>query len=83
MDNLQPIDIRNNYIEAVSEFQYLGSVLEVHGKILKDLEERIVRVSIAFGVLHRPVFQDSSSSLKAERKEYHAWECCCMEQRHG
>ena len=59
-------------IEVVPEFSYLGSIVEVHGEVLKDVEDKIARASRAFGVLCRPVFQDKGLSLKTNRMVYHA-----------
>ena len=71
-DDLQPISIREDSIEAVTEFKYLGSVVEAHGEVLKDVEDKIARASRAFGALCRPVFQDSNLSLKTKRMVYRA-----------
>ena len=46
---------------------YLGSIVEAHGEILKEVEDRIARASRAFGALCRPVFQDNQLSLETKR----------------
>ena len=71
-ENLQPIVIRGDSIEVVPEFRYLGSIVEMHGEVLKDVEDKIARASRAFGVLCRPVFQDKGLSLKTKKMVYRA-----------
>ena len=68
-EDLQPIVIRGDSIEVVPEFRYLGSIVEMHGEVLKDVEDKISR---AFGVLCRPVFQDKGLSLKTKKMVYRA-----------
>ena len=70
--DIQPIIVRGEPIEAVSQFRYLGSVVESHGEVLKDVEDRIAKASRAFGALCKPVFQDSSLSLRTKRMVYRA-----------
>ena len=71
-NDLQPISIRGDTIETVPEFRYLGSIVEAHGEILKEVENRIARASRAFGALCRPVFQDNKLSLETKRMVYRA-----------
>ena len=71
-EDLQPIVIRGDSIEVVPEFRYLGSIVEMHGEVLKDVEDKIARASRAFGVLCRPVFQDKGLSLKTKKMVYRA-----------
>ena len=66
-EDLQPINIRG---EAVTDFRYLGSMVEAHGELMKDAEGRIGRASRAFGSLCRPVFHDGNLSLKTKRMVY-------------
>ena len=40
-DDLQPIYIRGDSLEAVKEFGYLGSIVASRGDILVDVENRI------------------------------------------
>ena len=68
-EDLQPIHIGGETIEAVSSFRYLGSVLESHGEIRMDVEDRVVR---AFGALCKPVFCNGSLSQKTKRMVYRA-----------
>ena len=65
-DDLQPITIRGDSIEVVPDFRYLGSIVEAHGEVLKDVEDKIARA------LCRPVFQDRSLSLRTKRMVYRA-----------
>ena len=71
-NDLQPISIRGDTIESVPEFRYLGSIVEAHGEILKEVEDRIARASRAFGALCRPVFHDNKLSLETKRMVYRA-----------
>ena len=71
-EDLQPIVIRADSIEVVPEFRYLGSIVEMHGEVLKDVEDKIARASRAFGVLCRPVLQDKGLSLKTKKMVYRA-----------
>ena len=66
-EDLQPIHIVGETIEAVSSFRYLGSVLESHGEIRVDVEVRVARASRA---LCRPVFCNGSLSRKTKRMVY-------------
>ena len=68
----QPIDIRGESIEVVSEFRYLGAVVEIQGEIVKDVEDKIARASRAFGALCKPVFRDGDLSNKTKRMVYRA-----------
>ena len=69
-EDLQPIHIGGETIQAVSSFRYLGSVLESHGEIRMDVEDRVARASRAFGALCRPVFCNGSLSRKTKRMVY-------------
>ena len=71
-DDLQPLFIGGAAVEVVSDFRYLGAVVESKGEIMKDVEERIARASKAFGALCRPVFHDSTLSLATKRMVYRA-----------
>ena len=64
-EDLQAIHIRGETIEAVSSFRYLGSVLESHGEIRMDVEDRVARASHAFGALCRHVLCNGSLTQKA------------------
>ena len=71
-EDLQPINIRGETIKAVSDFRYLGAVVEAHGGIVKDVEDKVARTSRAFGALCRPVFRDDDLSLRTKRMVYRA-----------
>ena len=66
------IDIRGESIEVVSDFRYLGAVVETQGELAKDMEDKIARASRAFGALCRPVFRDDDLSNKTKRMVYRA-----------
>ena len=66
-DNLQPIHIRGETIEAVSSLRCLVSIPESHGEIRMDVKDR---VACAFGALCRPVLFNVSLSQKTMRMVY-------------
>ena len=84
VEDLQPINIRGETIEAVLSFRYLGSILESHGEILIDVEDRVASVLCAFGALCRSVFHDGGLSLRTKRMVLLSY-CSVrsMEQKHG
>ena len=68
--SLQPISIRGENIEIVTEFKYLGAIIEECGGIKKELESRIAKASRTFGALRRPVFDDKDITLATKRLVY-------------
>ena len=71
-EDLRPIYIKGETIEAVKEFKYLGAIIEPHGGIERDEQDRIARASRAFGALSKPVFHDNDLSLLTKRLVYRA-----------
>ena len=71
-DDLQPLFIGGATVEVVSDFRYLGAVVESKGEIMEDVEKSIARASKAFGALCRPVFRNSTLSLATKRMVYRA-----------
>ena len=61
--DLQPIYIRGGAIEAMTEFKYLGTIIEANGSIQEEVEDRISKASRVFGALKGPVFSDSDLHL--------------------
>ncbi len=59
-------------VECVSEFKYLGSIIEAKGGIAREVGERVAKASKAFGALREPVFRDNILSLRTKRKVYKA-----------
>ena len=59
-EDLQPLYIGVETIEAVSSFRYLRSVLESHGEIRMDVDCKVAHASCAFGALCSPVFCNGS-----------------------
>ena len=57
-EDLQPLQLAGENVECVTDFQYLGSVVEAKGGVGKDVCERIAKASHAFGMLKEPVFRD-------------------------
>ena len=59
-------------MECVTEFKYLGSIVEAKGGIAQEVGERIAKASKAFGALWKPIFGDSNLSLRTKRNMYKA-----------
>ena len=59
-------------MECVTEFKYLGSIVEAKGGIAQEVGERIAKVSKPFGALWEPIFRDSNLCLRTKRKVYKA-----------
>ena len=57
-------------IECVTDFKYLGSILESKGGVVKEVGKRIAEASCAFGALREPVFKDWNLSLQTKRLVY-------------
>ena len=72
-EDLQPIIVQGETMdEVVSNFRCLVGLVEVRGEVLMDVEDRIARVSRAFGALCRPVLKDRNLSLRTKRMVYRA-----------
>ena len=65
-----PNHIRGEAIEVVSDYKYLGSIVDCHGEIGKDIEERIAKASKHFGALRKPVFMDGNLSNETKKLVY-------------
>ena len=61
-----PIVLKGGEIECVTEFKYLGSVLEASGGVMAEVSERIAKASKAFGALKEPIFKNSDLSCKTK-----------------
>ena len=71
--DLQPIYIRGGAIEAMTEFKYLGTIIEANGSIQREVEDRISKASRVFGALKGPVFSDSDLSLATKVSDSATW----------
>ena len=56
VEDLRPLEVDGSEVECVSEFKYLGSLVESRGGIVKEVGERIAKASRAFGALRKAVF---------------------------
>ena len=65
-----PNHIRGEAIEVVSDYKYLGSIIDCHGEIGKDIEERIAKPSKNCGALRKPVFMDGNLSNETKKLVY-------------
>ena len=61
-DDMRPLKLDYGEVECVTEFKYLGSIVEAKGGIAQEVGERIAKVSKAFGALREPIFRDSKLS---------------------
>ena len=59
-DDMRPLRLDGGEVECVTEFKYLGSIVEAKGGIAQEVGEKIAKVSKAFGALREPIFRDSS-----------------------
>ena len=50
-EDLQPLQLAGGNVECVTDFKYLGSVVEAKGGVEKEICERIAKASRAFGML--------------------------------
>ena len=56
----------------MTEFKYLGTIIEANGSIQREVEDKISKVSRVFGALKGSVFSDSDLSLAIKRLLYRA-----------
>ena len=70
--DVAPLCIGSSVVDTVPSFRYLGSVVESHGGVMLDLDDKIARASRAFGALQKPVFRDGSLSLVTKKVVYQA-----------
>ena len=70
--DMAPLCIESSVVNTVLSFRYLGSVVESHGWVMLDLDDKIARASRAFGALKKSVFWDSSLSLVTKEVVYQA-----------
>ena len=66
------INIEGTSLNSVEHFTYLGSVISNDATVNKDLDNRLTRVSSAFGHLHKRVWQNHSLRLSTKIQVYHA-----------
>ena len=69
-DDIRPLRLDGGEVECMTEFKYLGSIVEAKGGIAKEVGERIAKESNTFGALWEPIFRDSDLSLRTKRKVY-------------
>ena len=68
----EPISLEGGSIEVVNEFQYLGSLIAITGRMDSDVSRRLAQASKAFGALRKTVFMDkhSHSHQKISKEEF-------------
>ena len=79
------INIEDTSLNSVEHFTYLGSVISNDATVNKDLDNRLARVSSAFGRLHKRVWQNHSLRLSTKIQVYRAlWSLpYCTAAQHG
>ncbi len=65
-EGLRPLKLDGGEVEYVTEFRYLGSLVESRGGAVKEVGERIAKASRAFGALRKAVFRDKNLSLETK-----------------
>ena len=65
-EDLAPIALEGGEVEAVEEFQYLGSLVDSSGRVDADVNRRVAQVSKAFGARRKAVFLDKNLSMPTE-----------------
>ncbi len=71
-DEARPIMLEGGEVECVTNFKYLGSVLEANGGVGMDVGERIAKAARAFGALKGLIFNNSNLSYKTKKMVYKA-----------
>ncbi len=71
-DEARPIMLEGGEVECVTNFKYLGSVLEANGGVGMEVRKRIAKTARAFGALKGPIFNNSNLSYKTKRMVYKA-----------
>ncbi len=67
-----PLPVARSVVDPVSEFRYLGSLVDNSGRCSADIRSRVAAASRAFGALARPVFKNSLLSLQTKRVVFNA-----------
>ena len=67
-----PVCVGSNQIECVTEFRYLGSMIDTSGRCSIDISSRIAAASRAFGSLRQPVFNNHHLSVRTKKNIFNA-----------
>ncbi len=67
-----PLPVASSVVEPVSEFRYLGSLVDNSGRCSADIQSRVAAASRAFGALRRSVFKNSLLSVQTKRIVFNA-----------
>ena len=54
-NDMRSLRLDGGEVECVTDFKYLGSIVEAKGVVVKEVGERIAKASKAFGALREPV----------------------------
>ena len=72
-DDQEPISLKGGSIEAVDEFQCLGSLIATTGKMDSDVSRTLAQASKAFGALRKAVFMNNNLHLPIKKRIYNAY----------
>jgi hypothetical protein len=65
MNNKEPLNIQNEIIERVTQFTYLGSIIDNTGGTEADIMARIQKAQIAFSALNK-IWHSAAYSTQTE-----------------
>lgn len=66
------ITIRNETIEIVDEFRYLGCILTRDLSLEREIEDRLAKAATAFNMLRRVVWYRKTISIEAKLRIFRA-----------
>ena len=69
---LSPIPVGDGFIDAVEDFQYLGSCISSDGELVKEVSGRLAKAARMFGCLRSSIFVNGSLFIAIKRCVYTA-----------
>ena len=70
--DLAPVCVGSNQIECITEFRYLGSIIDTSGRCSIDISSRIAAASRALGSLRKPVSSNHHLSVRTKKNIFNA-----------
>ncbi|XP_065180383.1 uncharacterized protein LOC135810929 [Sycon ciliatum] len=70
--DLAPVCVGSNQIECITEFRYLGSIIDTSGRCSIYISSRIAAASRAFGSLRKPVSSNHHLSVRTKKNIFNA-----------
>ena len=71
-EDTAPVVLSGSSIPHVTDFRYLGSLVDILGRSSLDIRSRIAAASKAFGALKKPVFRNTHLSVSTKRQVFTA-----------